>query len=175
MLRVFTFLLLSAFTALAGPLKRTPSDGTPIRIEPGGFTLTFPTGWTLLRPAATSDYPTNVCFPRFASSSGYVDSVLVRPKPATLAEAVSSYIGRETSRDQSNERIVELERAPFSTRSGISGIRVVLDRQSSARGTHVTHRLYRYFFPLPGGEFVCLGAFGSPDIHNIILDALQTR
>jgi len=172
MLRVFTFLFLSAITALAGTLNKSPSDGTPVRVEPGGFFLTFPTGWTLLRPAAASDYPTNVCFPRFAGSSGYVDCVLVRPKPTTLAEAVSSYIGRETSRDQPNQQIVELERAPFSTRSGVSGIRVVLDRQSSARGTH---RLYRYFFPLPGGEFVCLGAFGSPSIHNIILDALQLR
>ncbi len=170
MLRHLTLFLLGACTAFAAPLSKTPTDGRPVRIEPAGFFLTFPTGWTLLRPVPSHEWPENVCFPRFNGSRGQVDSVLVRPKPTTLQQAVSSYIGRETARERVHKQIVELERASFSARSGVSGIRVVLDRKTSSGGV----RLYRYFFPVPGGEFVCLGAFGSPEIHDIILRTLRS-
>lgn len=169
MLRSLTLLLLSTCTVFAGSLSKTHSDGTPVRVEPAGFFLTFPIDWNLLRPLPPDEYPPNVCFPRFDGPDGHVDSVLIRPKPPTLQDAVTHYIERETARERSNERIAEVERAPFASRSGISGIRVALDRQTSSGRI----RLHRYFFQLPNGEFVCLGTFGSPALHDIILDTLR--
>jgi hypothetical protein len=170
MKRPFAVLLLFASCSFGGELVKSQSDGKRVQVEPASFSIIVPKKWNLLRPAMRTEYPGNVCFPRFECSSGHIDSVVISSAPKTLEEAVSKSLGRLLG-ENSLGKFVELERSPFTARSGVTGIHIVVGRI-----THCgrTLRLHRYYFPVSKGRFACIGFYGKGDIDKIVLNTLRT-